>query len=1530
MKKILTIIAVSIGLCSTYQVFSQTASRITITSITPSAVTGQDYSPWLNDDTTNLIPDVFSAANNRYIDIKLKLQSKTSLTKLSLFHYEGDFSGDPASIYAVNGTVKTLIGTFTGAYYLTWLDINLATPVLADTIVIHKYENNIPQKIKIYGYAPALATSTTGTLTVCAGATTTLGNATTGGTWSTSNATIATVNGTGVVTGMAGGTATIFYTAASQIAAATVTVSPLPNAGSIGGTTSVCAASTTTLSAAGGASGGTWSSSATTIATVSATGVVKGVAAGTATISYKVSNGCGNATATKMVTVSVMPSAGSITGAASVCTGATIALSSSGTAGGTWSSSATAKATVSATGVVTGVAAGSATITYKVTNVCGTVTATKPITVNALPSAGSVTGTASICAPGTTTLSASGPSGGTWVSSATAVATVGATGIVTGVSAGTAAISYQSSNGCGTVAASKTVSVNMSPSAGSITGASTVCVGGTATFSSSGTAGGTWSSSATGKATVSATGVVTGVSAGTATISYKVTNSCATAIATKAITVNALPAAGTITGATSICIPGTTTLSISGASGGSWISSTPGVATVSGAGTVTAVTAGATTISYQTTSGCGTVAATKTLTVSTAASAGSVTGTTEFCAGANSTLSASGTAGGTWNSASPAVATVSATGVVTGLTGGTTAISYSVTNGCGTVSASKTITIDPLPATGTITGTTIILNGTTTTMSDAVTGGTWSSTNTAVATITSSGTVYGVSIGTSTISYTVSNGCGTAAATRALTVVPTSTVTVTDTGAVSHGKIPIDGKRWYQLNNVSNGLEGLFDSVLDVSVQTGWGKILNNYDAYYPVLPGEQINIDSIKFYDGEGTNESDPFTLLYIDSLWNRIPIATFIGTQYNDWVGPDPSNPFNYTLSVPANNVRYLVINCTGTYPNEMQLFGSYIAPNALPAAPAKSIKLKQEFGANGFEWNYEDPVDPSVIDETRLAAAKSFTAVRHYLDWSKLEPNEGGYTFNPSHEGSWNYDTMYARCKTEGIEVLADIKTLPDWMVSTYPADQQDAENVPVNYGADFTDPASYLKQAKLGFQFAARYGSNAGVSSALLSVDASTRWTGDPANTVKKGLGLIKYIECDNERDKWWKGRQAYQTGREYAANLSAFYDGNMNTMGAGVGVKNADSTMKIVMAGTAGPVTDYFKGMIDWCKQYRGYKADGSVNLCWDVINYHIYADNEGLVADADTRGVAPEVALTDTTAKNFVNAAHVFAGDMPVWITETGYDINQSSVLKAIPIGSKTALQTEADWILRTSLLNARCGIERTFFFEMYDDDTSNPTKFSSSGLINENKTRKPAADYLYQANKLMGEYVYMETISTNPLVDRYELAGQSAYVLVKPSENGSSMSYSLSLPGATGSAHVYKPAVGQDSMNVSTVAIASGNVSLTVTETPIFVLPPGSPAGRTAAANNVPMNNVFARSVTVYPNPASGHVSICVDNEDRNDVSVSIFTASGRTCNSYTFKKDVDKITETIDISSLPGGLYFMDIIQGNERTVKKIIKTN
>jgi endoglucanase len=754
-------------------------------------------------------------------------------------------------------------------------------------------------------------------------------------------------------------------------------------------------------------------------------------------------------------------------------------------------------------------------------------------------------------------------------------------------------------------------------------------------------------------------------------------------------------------------------------------------------------------------------------------------------------------------------------------------------------------------------------------------------------------------------------------------------------------KITLDPKRWYQLTNATSGLDALFDGITQVSLNTGWGKVISEYEAYYPLHEGEEMTIESLKFFDLEGSTSDNPAVLSIINSQWQRIPIATFTGASYNSWIGPYPdrnlSGEAQFRLDSVISDIRYLIWDVRGIMPTEMEVYGTHI-PATVPATPVptKAVRLGDMFGVNGYEWNFQHGSTPWQNDESMVSVAKSFTGLRHYLDWDKLEANEGQYNYNPTMAGGWHLDLMYERCKQENIDVLTCIKTQPTWMQNTYPPGERESEFVPVRYGYDFRDPVSYLDQAKLAFQFTARYGRNTAVDSSLLSVYSVPRWPGDNPNTIKIGLNLVNYLECDNERDKWWKGRMGYQTAREYAANLSAFYDGHKNTMGPGVGVKNADSTMQVVIAGLVSG-TDYIKGMVDWCKEFRGYNADGSVNLCWDVINFHLYTDNtSSSQSGTSTRGMAAEMTPANIIVEDFVKVAHDLCDDMPVWITETGFDVHQDSPIKAIPIGNKSALETQGDWILRTSLFSARKGIDKVFFYQMYDDN-SGGGMFGSSGLLNSNQTRRPAADYMFQINKLFGNYRYQETTNNDPIVDRYELDSNALYILTVPDEIGRTVNYSLNLPGA-GMAQIYRPVVGSNDMSMEAIPVVDGKVTVTVTETPMFVVAAGTPNARKAVSESIvptilrkdetlPMNKV----VEVYPNPAADHITIDLANDSATDIELKVFDArAGRLYKQETITKPDHTLLKNVNISSLPTGVYIIEVKQGSDRAFRKIVKAN
>ncbi|MBL7690878.1 MAG: hypothetical protein JNM41_04735, partial [Flavipsychrobacter sp.] len=220
------------------------------------------------------------------------------------------------------------------------------------------------------------------------------------------------------------------------------------------GTATVCVGNTTTLS--NSVNGGTWSSSNGAVATVgSTTGVVTGVAGGTAVISYITCN----ATNTTIVTVNALPTVGAGSGVA-ICTGSSTTLSATGASTYTWAPGTGLSATVGSS--VTAGPTSLTTYTVTGTDALGcTNTATKVVSVNALPSVSAGSGVA-ICIGSSTTISATGASTYTWAPGTGLSATTGTSVTANPTTLTTYTVTGTDGNGCVNTA-TKVVTVNPLP-----------------------------------------------------------------------------------------------------------------------------------------------------------------------------------------------------------------------------------------------------------------------------------------------------------------------------------------------------------------------------------------------------------------------------------------------------------------------------------------------------------------------------------------------------------------------------------------------------------------------------------------------------------------------------------------------------------------------------------------------------------------------------------------------------------------------------------------------------------------------------------------------------------------------------------------------------------------------------------------------------------------------------------------------------------------------------------------------------------
>jgi uncharacterized protein YjdB len=368
-------------------------------------------------------------------------------------------------------------------------------------------------------------------------------------TWSSSNPSVATISGQGVVTALAPGAATITATSEGVSGQAAVTVTPEPVASvSVSPTRDTLAVGTdrALTAVARDASGGeladrsvSWSVSDPNIASVSSTGVVTALAPGTVNVSAVSEGRVGQSVIVVLQrladAITLTPSTGTVE------VGSTVQLTAQVTdpSGNllpdrvvTYVSDADAVATVSASGLVTARAPGTARITAssegKTAVATFTVIEVPVATVSVTPASGSV------IVGATRTLTAQPRSAGgalitgrtvTWTSGAPTVASVNAQGVVTALSPGTAVIAASVDGVSGlasvTVLARAVASVTVTPESPSVDEGTTVQLSAALRDASGALLTQrtvTWRSSNEAVAFVSSTGLVVGIRAGTAVI----------------------------------------------------------------------------------------------------------------------------------------------------------------------------------------------------------------------------------------------------------------------------------------------------------------------------------------------------------------------------------------------------------------------------------------------------------------------------------------------------------------------------------------------------------------------------------------------------------------------------------------------------------------------------------------------------------------------------------------------------------------------------------------------------------------------------------------------------------------------------------------------------------------------------------------------------------------------------------------------------------------------------------------------------
>jgi len=240
----------------------------------------------------------------------------------------------------------------------------------------------------------------------------------------------------------------------------------------------------------------------------------------------------------------------------------------------------------------------------------------------------------------------------------------------------------------------------------------------------------------------------------------------------------------------------------------------------------------------------------------------------------------------------------------------------------------------------------------------------------------------------------------------------------------------------------------------------------------------------------------------------------------------------------------------------------------------------------------------------------------------------------------------------------------------------------------------------------YQFASRFGRTKH-SATDLRVDA--------LNTAVSGAGSVDWMEPWNEPDKDWKGVTGYFSPHVLAAMSSADYDGDQGRLGAKVGVKNGDPTMKMALPGLIGIVPEYVKSMKFWADVHRA----GSFPA--DALNFHHYCtDGGGQGAGEATTGISPEADGLRAKLENLAAWRDRHLPGKELWLSEFGWDTHQGSVFKAPATGGNDGYEMQARWLVRAFLEVAASGFQKAHMFMLRDTWDSSPGVFATSGLVHD------------------------------------------------------------------------------------------------------------------------------------------------------------------------------------------------------------------
>ena len=632
----------------------------------------------------------------------------------------------------------------------------------------------------------------------------------------------------------------------------------------------------------------------------------------------------------------------------------------------------------------------------------------------------------------------------------------------------------------------------------------------------------------------------------------------------------------------------------------------------------------------------------------------------------------------------------------------------------------------------------------------------------------------------------------------------------------------------FQVNDVTSSdlVDSLFDGDSSTTFTSGFST-QNFYPSVAVLDLGGYYKIIKVSLYDHMGTDtlKLDKGQPLSWDS-------ASYIYENANGWK--------DVTTSFYTRYLRIYYANSGYQKVSELKLYGCLVDDSlsrTAPELPTYTVPDMHDFiGVNvygatppevrdvaGSQRKY---TDQSFIDNTSPAGTILDSIKFSYTNTIESHGAFENYFFpNSREEGQtvkqWDngYGGNFQQYDTTDITFFWSLKSIPEYAIDSGWLKSIDYTEHP---NATSKEPGDYDRLSRMAWVLGAVYGEN------HYSID-SVQKIGTDTTT---GAGIMHYIEAGNENNGSWL-TTGYYTPQEAVAYHSAFFDGNENTMGSRMGIKNADSTIKVLMWGDAShDRIGYLKAM-----KYWSYYTRSDHRLPFDIFNIHDYFYY-------GTVGISPEDYMGGLRSymRGEVDTVHMICPSCQVWLSEFGYDRNRQSPLAVPVIDGRDSARIQADWTARSWFQLSFSGLDKAQIFQIQNDglskdyDSTGTTRFNTTGLtsghVNDsafNYYAYPAYYFQHTIWKTLGNYKPDSIIYENNdsiYVYRYRNATNTdsvAYAIWSGTQtNRSTTNYAIKTGHASTSARIIT--LADKAMYGDTTTTSSGTdstINLTITETP-------------------------------------------------------------------------------------------------------------